>query len=52
MNANQIINESMSLEEKLFAIDLAMVNAEAKHKASNVDVPFDPALATICDGCE
>jgi hypothetical protein len=45
MNANAIITEEMTLEEKLAAIDQAMANAQAA-------APLDPALLTICDGCE
>lgn len=57
MNANSIISEDMTLEEKLSAIDAAMKAAQeaAVEQAKNsgtVAAPFDPALATICDGCE
>lgn len=57
MNASQIITDDMTLEEKLSAIDAAMkamqdtASEEAK-KNGTVVAPFDPALATICDGCE
>lgn len=57
MNAKQIITEDMTLEEKLSAIDEAMkaaqqVAQEQAKKNGAVVAPFDPALATICDGCE
>lgn len=57
MNASQIINDDMTLDEKLSAIDAAMkamqqtANDEAK-KSGSVVAPIDPALATICVGCE
>lgn len=57
MNASTIINDDMTLEEKLAAIDAAMAAAQAQ---ANDDAaargmaaaPLDPALLTICDGCE
>lgn len=57
MNANNIITEEMTLEEKLAAIDAAMANAQAQaneEAAANgqVAAPLDPSLLTICDGCE
>lgn len=52
MNANAVISDDMTLDEKLKAIDQAMANAQEMAKANNVSVPFDPALLTICDGCE
>lgn len=57
MNANNIITEEMTLEEKLAAIDAAMANAQAQaneEAASNgqTAAPLDPSLLTICDGCE
>jgi hypothetical protein len=57
MNASTIINDNMSLEEKLAAIDAAMAAAQsqANDEASAggmAAAPFDPALLTICDGCE
>lgn len=56
-NANSIINEDMTLEEKLAAIDLAMANAQAQanEEASgngNVAVPVDPQDFLMCDGCQ
>lgn len=57
MNASTIINDDMTLEEKLAAIDAAMANAQAQaneEAAANgtFAAPFDPADLTICDGCE
>lgn len=57
MNATTIINDEMTLEEKLAAIDAAMANAQAvadEQAAANgsVAAPLDPASLTICDGCE
>ncbi len=57
MNATQILNDDMTLEEKLAAIDLAMKNAQAvaddQAKASGLfAAPLDPAALTICEGCE
>lgn len=57
MNGSTLINEDMTLEEKLAAIDAAMANAQAlanEQAASNggIAAPLDPALLTVCDGCE
>lgn len=57
MNASTIINDTMSLEEKLAAIDAAMANAQAlanedAARSGMTAAPFDPANLTICDGCE
>lgn len=57
MNAGTIINDQMTLEEKLNAIDRAMKNAQdiAEEKAKKLGIPFvpiDPADATICVGCQ
>lgn len=57
MNSTQIISDTMTLQEKLDAIDKAMkaaqeqANEEAK-KNGSVAAPLDPAMLTICDGCE
>lgn len=57
MNASNLINDDMTLEEKLTAIDQAMKNAqdqandEASARGTNA-APVDPASLTICDGCE
>ena len=57
MNANQIITDDMTLEEKLSAIDAALKAAQkaADDQAKSngtVAAPVDPASLTICDGCE
>ncbi len=57
MNSNAILNDEMTLEEKLAAIDLAMANAQAvaddqARANGQVSAPLDPAMLTICDGCE
>jgi len=57
MNASTIINNDMSLDEKLAAIALAVKNAQdqadedaAKH--GQVAAPLDPADLTMCDSCQ
>ena len=57
MNANDIISDAMSLDEKLAAIEQAMINKQAQsdiqRKAQGLaPMPVDPADVTICDGCE
>lgn len=57
MNAGTIINDDMTLEEKLAAIDQAMANAQAvaddqAAASGQVSVPLDPADLTMCDGCQ
>ena len=57
MNANAIINDNMTLEEKLSAIDAALKKAqevaeEQAKKNGTISAPVDPASLTICDGCE
>lgn len=57
MNASTIINDDMTLEEKLNAIEQAMKNAQAladdQAKASGtVAAPIDPADLTMCEGCQ
>ena len=57
MNANAIINDQMSLEEKLQAISDAMEQAQtaandAAARSGQSAAPIDPATLTICDGCE
>jgi len=52
MNANTILSEDMTLEQKLEAIDKAMAEFEAKHKTSNPDTPFDPQDLLQCEGCQ
>jgi hypothetical protein len=60
MNASAIFGQeedTMTLEEKLAAIDQAMKNAQeqASEEAAargTIAAPLDPASLTICDGCE
>lgn len=57
MNANTIIDDNMTLEEKLKAIDSAMAAAQSvaddqAAASGQVSAPLDPAMLTICDGCE
>jgi len=56
-NANTIINDEMTLEEKLAAIDQAMANAqeqaneEAAKKGSEA-APIDPQDFLMCEACQ
>lgn len=57
MNATQILNDNMTLEEKLAAIDQAMMNAQAQANEEaaargQVAAPLDPADLTMCEGCQ
>ncbi len=57
MNANAILNDTMTLEEKLQAISDAMEQAqqtanEIAARNGQMAAPIDPASLTICDGCE
>ena len=57
MNANKILNDDMTLEEKLAAIDQAMKNAQeqANEEAAqngSIAAPLDPAELTMCEGCQ
>lgn len=57
MNASTIINDEMTLEEKLAAIDAAMADAqsradEAAAASGNTAAPLDPADLTMCEGCQ
>lgn len=57
MNASAILNDDMTLEEKLSAIDAAMANAQtaADDQAAatgQVSAPIDPADLTMCEGCQ
>lgn len=57
MNASTIINDTMTLDQKLAAIDAAMANAQIQ---ANEDAavrgfaaaPLDPADLTMCEGCQ
>ena len=55
MNASVIINESMTLEEKLAAIDAALADASYTEKRTVDDMGYvitDPANLLICEGCQ
>lgn len=57
MNANEIIQDTMTLQEKLDAIDAAMRAAqeqaqEEARRMGNIIAPLDPADLTMCDGCQ
>ena len=53
MDANEIINDEMTLEEKLDAINTAMQTAQVKHQKANPGAaPLDPADLTQCAGCQ
>jgi hypothetical protein len=55
-NAATIINDTMSLDEKLAAIDAAMAAAQSQAHddamSGQVVAPFDPSDLTICDSCQ
>jgi len=54
MNANAILSEEMTLDEKLAAIDAAMAAAvtNAQQTSGTVNAPLDPADLTMCLGCQ
>lgn len=57
MNADDIIKDNMTIEEKLAAIDAAINDKDRqaefnKRNGRPVDAPVDPAELTKCDGCE
>jgi len=58
MNASTIINDNMTLDEKLAAIDAAMANAQAqadddaRSNGFTGAAPLDPADLTMCEGCQ
>ena len=58
MNATTIINDTMTLDEKLAAIDAAMANAQqqAQEDAAAQGItnlaPLDPADLTMCESCQ
>ncbi len=56
-NASTIINDEMTLEEKLAAIEQAMANAQQQAaddaQASGTSaVPVDPYDSLMCDSCQ
>lgn len=57
MKASTILNDDMSLDEKLAAIDAAMANAQAQASEDAsargmFAAPLDPADLTMCEGCQ
>lgn len=57
MSTSSIINDNMSLEEKLQAISDAMEQAqtsanEAAAQRGEMAAPIDPADLTMCEGCQ
>ena len=57
MNSNTVLNDEMSLDEKLAAIDAAMQTMQdaAKAKAESlgkVFAPLDPADLVSYEGCQ
>jgi hypothetical protein len=57
MNASTIINDNMTLEEKLEAIDQAMANAQAQADEDATSngtsaAPLDPQDLLMCEGCQ
>lgn len=57
MNSNALLNDDMTLEEKLQAISDAMEQAqqtanEAAAARGEVAAPIDPADLTMCEGCQ
>jgi hypothetical protein len=58
MNATTIINDTMTLDEKLAAIDAAMANAQQQAQDDETAngttnfAPLDPADLTMCEGCQ
>ncbi len=56
-NANSIISEDMTLEEKLAAIDEAMAQAQMQAEehargTGGVAAPIDPQDFLMCEGCQ
>lgn len=57
MNANTIIKDDMTLEEKLAAIDAAMNDKELQKEFNRKngrpeDAPVDPMDMLHCEGCQ
>jgi len=57
MNASALLNDDMTLEEKLSAIDAAMANAQSTAddqaaSSGQISAPIDPADLTMCEGCQ
>lgn len=56
-NASTIINDEMTLEEKLAAIDQAMANAqqqanEEAQESGQTAAPIDPQDFLMCESCQ
>lgn len=51
---NTILNDDMTLEEKLKAIDLAMAKAkeQAKEESNGTSTPVDPQDLLMCESCQ
>lgn len=58
MNATTIINDTMTLDEKLAAIDAAMANAQqqanedASAQGFSTAAPLDPQDLLMCESCQ
>lgn len=56
VNANTILSDTMSLDEKLAAIDAmmasAVANAQQTTASGSLSAPLDPADLTMCLGCQ
>ena len=57
MNSNAILNDDMTLEEKMAAIDKAMNDQQVKEDFNRkngrpLDAPVDPSDLTMCEGCQ
>lgn len=55
MNANKILDEDMTLEQKLAAIDAAMAQGAIDFNKKNgrpENAPVDPSDLTMCEGCQ
>ena len=56
MNAKTIITDTMTLDEKIDAIDEAIKTArkalDTQSGQVDVSIETDPSEAFICDGCE
>lgn len=57
MNSTALLDDTMTLEEKLAAIDAAMKTAQdaaaqTAKATGKVLAPLDPADLTMCEGCQ
>lgn len=57
MSTSSIINDDMTLEDKLDAIAQAMDRAQSEAnemaaKKGEIAAPIDPADLTMCEGCQ